>query len=113
MAPRASATEPDEAAEEEDGPVFSTPTRDGGLGRPAARTWRRLRAADTGTSVEVLSEAVGYQASTVLKHLQGLARFGLAERRDTLWHATDKCQWTAAAEHSLPVRAGARTPPPG
>ncbi|GHF37971.1 hypothetical protein GCM10010218_18880 [Streptomyces mashuensis] len=59
------------------------------LGRHEARTWEGLRALGTGgASVEELSAAVGYQARTVLKHVNGLAGQGLAELRGDRWYAT-------------------------
>ncbi|MFG2622509.1 hypothetical protein ACGFXC_33325 [Streptomyces sp. NPDC048507] len=52
---------------------------DGGLGRPARRTWSALRAAGARESgVEELCAAVGFAQRTVAKHLEGLAGHGLA-----------------------------------
>ncbi|WP_428815073.1 hypothetical protein SALCHL_005634 [Streptomyces albus subsp. chlorinus] len=62
------------------GALFRTPARDGGLGQSAARTWNQVRRAGAaGTTVEELAAEVGYQARTVLKHLQGLAEHGMVE----------------------------------
>ncbi|MEU9420195.1 hypothetical protein [Streptomyces sp. NPDC048272] len=52
---------------------------DGGLGRPAQRTWSALRAAGARESgMEELCAAVGFAQRTVAKHLEGLAGHGLA-----------------------------------
>ncbi|MFI5618043.1 helix-turn-helix domain-containing protein [Streptomyces sp. NPDC051567] len=69
-----------------EGIVFAA-ARHGGLGLPAARTWSELRAVGPGgASVADLSTAVGFTASTVARHLRGLASFGLAEQRGPHWH---------------------------
>ncbi len=60
-----------------------------GLGRHEARTWDGLRARGSGgASVDELCAAVGYQARTILKHVNGLADHGLAELRGDRWYAT-------------------------
>ncbi|MCA6095916.1 hypothetical protein LE181_27605 [Streptomyces sp. SCA3-4] len=60
-----------------------------GLGRHEARTFDGLRAlGDGGASVDELCAAVGYQARTILKHVNGLAGHGLAELRGDRWYAT-------------------------
>ncbi|KUJ68061.1 hypothetical protein ACZ90_22740 [Streptomyces albus subsp. albus] len=85
-----------------DGPLFSTTSRNGGLGQSAARTWHQLEShGAAGATVEELCASVGYQPPTILKHLKGLARFGMAEERDGRWRPTGKSQWAAAAEHGL------------
>ncbi|MCX5205575.1 hypothetical protein OG897_29460 [Streptomyces sp. NBC_00237] len=88
---------------EEVAPVFGT-VRNGGLGHHAQRTWTRLRAdGQQGATVEELCETVGYQARTIVKHLEGLSRYGLVEQRDgDAWHATAKSPWAAAQEHGIP-----------
>ncbi|MFV8127270.1 hypothetical protein [Streptomyces syringium] len=66
--------------------VVSAGTPD--LGRHEARTWEGLRASGVeGASVDELCAAVGYQARTVLKHVNGLAAYGMAERRGDRWYA--------------------------
>lgn len=87
------------------GPVFTSPAREGGLGRPAARTWEALaETGEHGCTAEELSSAAGFTAATVRKHLTGLARYGLAERRDDRWFRTGKSQWDAVPEdHSAPA----------
>ncbi|MFE1292959.1 hypothetical protein [Streptomyces sp. NPDC058751] len=60
-----------------------------GLSRHAVRTWERLAQAGTGgAEVDGLAEAVGFQRSTVLGHLKGLAGLGLAEDHEGVWRAT-------------------------
>ncbi|MEW2577258.1 hypothetical protein [Streptomyces syringium] len=66
--------------------VVSAGTPD--LGRHEARTWEGLRASGVeGATVDELCAAVGYQARTVLKHVNGLAAYGMAERRGDRWYA--------------------------
>ncbi|MGR8012307.1 hypothetical protein [Streptomyces hypolithicus] len=88
------------------GPIFYNKARDGGLGHHAQRTWARLKEVGTrGATVEDLCEAVGYQARTITKHLEGLSHYGLAEQReDGRWASTGKSQWAAAKEHDVPDR---------
>ncbi|MGW1199472.1 hypothetical protein ACWD4B_27080 [Streptomyces sp. NPDC002536] len=63
------------------------------LGRHEARTWDGLRACgDGGASVDELCASVGYQARTILKHVQGLAGHGLAELRGDRWYPTAAAQ---------------------
>ncbi|MEV4439398.1 hypothetical protein AB0K09_10305 [Streptomyces sp. NPDC049577] len=64
-----------------------------GLGRHEARTWDGLLAVGAaGASVEELCASVGYQARTILKHVNGLAGHGLAELRGDRWYATAETQ---------------------
>ncbi|MEU8779541.1 hypothetical protein [Streptomyces sp. NPDC048606] len=51
---------------------------DGGLGRPAERTWSALKAAGREIAMEELCQATGFAPRTTARHLQGLARHGLA-----------------------------------
>ncbi|MEU7137418.1 hypothetical protein [Streptomyces sp. NPDC046261] len=61
-----------------------------GLGRHEARTFDGLRAlGDGGASVDELCAAVGYQARTIVKHVNGLAQHGLVELRGERWYATE------------------------
>lgn len=93
------------AAREEAGPLFSHASKDGGLGLPAARTWRQLALAGAaGATVEDLSATVGYQPPTIVRHLRGLSRYGMADQQGSRWRLTGKSQWDAAAEHGLPSR---------
>ncbi|MEU2511251.1 hypothetical protein [Streptomyces syringium] len=74
------------------------------LGRHEARTWEGLRASGVeGASVDELCAAVGYQARTVLKHVNGLAAYGMAERRGDRWYATRTAETATArpAEDAL------------
>ncbi|MEU4212597.1 hypothetical protein AB0F13_21810 [Streptomyces sp. NPDC026206] len=67
-----------------------------GLGRHETRTFDGLRAlGDGGASVDELCAAVGYQARTILKHVNGLAGHGLAELRGDRWYATAEGQLTS------------------
>ena len=87
---------------EADGPVFYNSATNGGLGHHAARTWRQLRVYGAeGATVGDLCASVGYQARTILKHLSGLARYGLAVQEGERWHSTGKSQEAAADEHNL------------
>jgi DNA-binding transcriptional ArsR family regulator len=59
-----------------------------GLSRHAVRTWQGLTEAGSGgAEVAELTAAVGFQRSTVLGHLKGLAELGLAEDRGSVWAA--------------------------
>ncbi|MFG2307247.1 hypothetical protein ACGFS9_00945 [Streptomyces sp. NPDC048566] len=61
-----------------------------GLSRHAVRTWERLaEAGPRGAEVAELSATVGFQRSTVLGHLRGLAGLGLAEGDESVWRATE------------------------
>lgn len=107
-APRGPARAPSES-KEEDGPLFYNRVSDGGLGHHAARTWHHVKLAGAeGTTVDELCQTVGYQPPTILKHLNGLARYGMAEQRGDRWHSTGKSQWQAASERGLPQRTSDR-----
>ena len=85
--------------EEAHAPVFTRAARDGGLGRPAARTWDELQVhRQKGAEVGELSDSAGFTAATIRKHLTGLERYGLAEQRDGRWYPTGKSQWDAVPE---------------
>ncbi|MFF3409312.1 helix-turn-helix domain-containing protein [Streptomyces sp. NPDC002742] len=78
---------------------------EGGLSRHAVRTWERLaEAGPGGVGVAELSEAVGFQRSTVSGHLKGLAELGLAEDHESVWRAIGPVEGTVAGEG---VRASA------
>jgi DNA-binding transcriptional ArsR family regulator len=69
---------------------------EGGLSRHAVRTWERLaEAGPGGVGVAELSEAVGFQRSTVSGHLKGLAELGLAEDHESVWRAIGPVEGTA------------------
>ena len=98
-------------AEEGVGPLFQTAVRDGGLGLPAARTWRHLLESDRGgATVEEISATVGYQPQTIGRHVNGLLKYGMVRESEGRWFPTGKSQWNAAEEHGLvaPAPAGAR-----
>ncbi|MFD3515852.1 winged helix-turn-helix domain-containing protein [Streptomyces sp. NPDC058657] len=78
-----------------------------GLSRHAQRTLDCLRdGRDQGATTEALSEAVGFTARTVAKHLDGLSRCGLAEQRaDGRWSATGPDAGAAPQESPLPVQS--------
>ncbi|WP_274560756.1 hypothetical protein [Streptomyces spiramyceticus] len=60
---------------------------EGGIGRPAERTWQQLKSrADTGMSIDELSAVVGYQPATISRHVDGLAAHRLAHQRDGRWY---------------------------
>ncbi|MFC1400334.1 MULTISPECIES: hypothetical protein [Streptacidiphilus] len=105
----AAATVP--VVEEGVGPLFQTAVRDGGLGLPAARTWRHLLESDRGgATVEEISATVGYQPQTIGRHVNGLLKYGMVRESGGRWFPTGKSQWNAAEEHGLvaPAPAGAR-----
>lgn len=79
--------------------VVSKKVSESGLSRHAVRTWERLAEAGSGgAEVGALSTAVGFQRSTVLGHLKGLAELGLAEGDDTVWRATGPVQGEATRD---------------
>ncbi|WP_412075674.1 hypothetical protein ACLF6K_07195 [Streptomyces xanthophaeus] len=65
-----------------------------------------------GASVDELCEAVGYTQRTIVKHLEGLAGYGMAAQgAGGKWAATSKSQRDVAREGGLPdARAGDREP---
>ncbi|MFI0977313.1 winged helix-turn-helix domain-containing protein [Streptomyces sp. NPDC021093] len=87
-----------------------------GVSRHAQRTLDCLHDSGArGATTEDLSEAVGFTARTVAKHLDGLSRCGLVEQRgDGRWSATDPGPGTATGsgsgtaprEASLPAQQG-------
>ncbi|MGW3669543.1 hypothetical protein [Streptomyces sp. NPDC005141] len=87
--------------------VVSRKVSESGLSRHAVRTWQRLAEAGSGgVDVAELSEAVGFQCSTVLGHLKGLAQLGLAEDHESGWRATGPVDGAVAPEG---VRASLET----
>ncbi|MFJ6835741.1 hypothetical protein [Streptomyces sp. NPDC091209] len=85
--------------------VVSRKVSEGGLSRHAVRTWERLAEAGSGgAEVAELSAAVGFQRSTVLGHLKGLAELGLAEDHESGWRVIGPVDDTVARED---VRASA------
>jgi hypothetical protein len=94
------------SAEEGVGPLFQTAQRDGGLGLPAARTWRHLLESDrSGATVEEISATVGYQPQTIGRHVSGLLKYGMVRESEGRWYPTGKSQWNAAEEHGLVAAA--------
>ena len=92
--------------EEGVGPLFQTAVRDGGLGLPAARTWRHLLDSDRGgATVEEISATVGYQPQTIGRHVNGLLKYGMVRESEGRWYPTGKSQWNAAEEHGLAAAA--------
>ena len=84
------------------GPLFQTALRDGGLGLPAARTWRHLLESDRGgATVEEISATVGYQPQTIGRHVNGLLKYGMVRESEGRWYPTGKSQRNAAEEHGL------------
>ncbi|MFI1444647.1 hypothetical protein [Streptomyces fructofermentans] len=68
--------------------ALSRRVSESGLSRNAVRTWQELAGSGTaGRTAEELSAVVGYQPSTVVKHLKGLADQGLAELHEDVWRA--------------------------
>ncbi|MGY0021368.1 hypothetical protein [Streptomyces sp. cg35] len=89
-------------SDDEAGPLFTVPARDGGLGVNAHRTWLRLRSVQGAVRAEELSEKVGYTPRTITKHLKGLAGYGLARQdAEGHWYATGVSQ--AEATRALPA----------
>ncbi|MFE0632691.1 hypothetical protein ACFW3D_37775 [Streptomyces sp. NPDC058864] len=59
-----------------------------GLARTALKTLQQLRAAGSdGTTIDALSESVGYQPATIARHIDSLAAHHLVHQRDGLWYA--------------------------
>ena len=99
------------SVEEGVGPLFQTALRDGGLGLPAARTWRHLLESDrSGATVEEISATVGYQPQTIGRHVSGLLKYGMVRESEGRWYPTGKSQWNAAEEHGLAVAVPAAVP---
>ncbi|MEY9840716.1 hypothetical protein [Streptacidiphilus sp. EB103A] len=99
------------SVEEGVGPLFQTALRDGGLGLPAARTWRHLLESDrSGATVEEISATVGYQPQTIGRHVSGLLKYGMVRESEGRWYPTGKSQWNAAEEHGLLAAAPAGAP---
>ena len=99
------------SAEEGVGPLFQTALRDGGLGLPAARTWRHLLESDrSGATVEEISATVGYQPQTIGRHVSGLLKYGMVRESEGRWYPTGKSQWNAAEEHGLAVAVPVAVP---
>ncbi|TDU05797.1 hypothetical protein EDD99_4329 [Streptomyces sp. 846.5] len=93
------------------GPLFQTAQRDGGLGLPAARTWRHLLESDrSGATVEEISATVGYQPQTIGRHVSGLLKYGMVRESEGRWYPTGKSQWNAAEEHGLVAAAPSAAP---
>ncbi|MET7744539.1 hypothetical protein [Streptomyces sp. NPDC005385] len=87
--------------------VVSRKVSESGLSRHAVRTWERLAEAGTGgAEVSELSATVGFQRSTVLGHLKGLAELGLAEDDESVWRATGPVEG-AATRDGVRASAGA------
>ncbi|MET9407605.1 hypothetical protein ABZX90_17855 [Streptomyces sp. NPDC002935] len=85
--------------------VVSRKVSESGLSRHAVRTWQRLAEAGSGgAEVAALSTTVGFQPSTVLGHLKGLAELGLAEDHESVWRATGPVEGAGVCED---VRASA------
>jgi hypothetical protein len=85
--------------------VVARKVGESGLSRHAVRTWERLaEAGPGGAGIAELSAAVGFQRSTVLGHLKGLAELGLAEDHESSWRATGPVEGAEAREG---VRASA------
>jgi hypothetical protein len=102
---------PAASAEEAVGALFQTAVRDGGLGLPAARTWRHLLESDpAGATVEEISAVVGYQPQTIGRHVNGLLKYGMVRESGGRWYPTGRSQWNAAAQHgpAAPALTGAR-----
>ncbi|MGW7418191.1 helix-turn-helix domain-containing protein [Streptomyces sp. NPDC054863] len=80
-----------------------------GLSRHAQRTLTCLHdSGGRGATTEDLSEAVGFTARTVAKHLDGLSRCGLVEQRgDGRWSVTDPAPASALDPASAPGRDAA------
>ncbi|MFJ6700371.1 hypothetical protein ACIQM4_30595 [Streptomyces sp. NPDC091272] len=78
-----------------------------GLSRHAQRTLTCLHdSGSAGATTEDLSEAVGFTARTVAKHLDGLSRCGLVEQDPGgRWSATDPAPVGRSAEASLPAQS--------
>lgn len=99
------------SVEEGVGPLFQTALRDGGLGLPAARTWRHLLESDrSGATVEEISATVGYQPQTIGRHVSGLLKYGMVRESEGRWYPTGKSQWNAAEEHGLAVAVPVAVP---
>ncbi|WP_392674557.1 winged helix-turn-helix domain-containing protein [Streptomyces sp. LN785] len=82
-----------------DGSSPSTGSPEQGLGRAVGRTWQCLKSAGSaGATAQELSEAAGYQPSTIAKHLKNLAELGLAEQDGERWQPSDR-----PAEGTAPV----------
>jgi hypothetical protein len=104
----------EKVAEEGVGPLFQTALRDGGLGLPAARTWRHLLESDrSGATVEEISATVGYQPQTIGRHVSGLLKYGMVRESEGRWYPTGKSQWNAAEEHGLAVAVPTAVPAAG
>ncbi|MET9902356.1 hypothetical protein [Streptomyces sp. NPDC006446] len=89
--------------------LVSRKVSESGLSRHAVRTWQRLAEAGSGgVEVAELTAAVGFQRSTVLGHLKGLAELGLAEGDESGWRATGPVDGAVAPDG---VRASAETMP--
>ncbi|MEW2162796.1 hypothetical protein AB0912_07320 [Streptomyces sp. NPDC007084] len=87
--------------------VVSRKVSESGLSRHAVRTWERLaEAGSAGAEVGELSATVGFQCSTVLGHLRGLAELGLAEGDESVWRATGPLE-DAAPREDVRTSAGA------
>ncbi|OON82614.1 hypothetical protein [Streptomyces tsukubensis] len=77
---------PKDSGEPVDAGLFA-PASSGGLGRTAAKTWDQLRASGAeGVTLDDLAARVGYQPSTVAKHVQGLAARDLVQQRADRWY---------------------------
>ncbi|MFD9466559.1 hypothetical protein [Streptomyces sp. NPDC060027] len=86
--------------------AVSRKVSESGLSRHAVRTWQRLAEAGSGgVEVAELTAAVGFQRSTVLGHLKGLAELGLAEGHESGWRATGPVDG-AVAPHTVRASAG-------
>lgn len=104
-ATRTSAPIPGQDSTGERAGVVSRRVSESGLSRHAVRTWERLAEAGTGgAEVGELSATVGFQRSTVLGHLKGLAELGLAEGDESVWRATGPVEGTVTRDG---VRASA------
>ncbi|MFD5522467.1 hypothetical protein [Streptomyces sp. NPDC127066] len=85
---RAEPPAPGQDADGERAEAVSRTVSESGLSRHAVRTWERLAEAGAeGVEVAELTVAVGFQRSTVLGHLKGLAGLGLAEEHEGVWRA--------------------------
>ncbi|MFF3615112.1 hypothetical protein [Streptomyces sp. NPDC002580] len=104
--PRAESPIPGQNANGDEVGLVSRRVNESGLSRHAVRTWQGLTEAGSGgAGVAELIAAVGFQRSTVLGHLKGLAELGLAEDRGDVWVANGPVE-DASARQGVRVPAG-------
>ncbi|MEU4096262.1 hypothetical protein [Streptomyces sp. NPDC026673] len=69
-------------------PAGPRPEEAAGLARTALKTLQQLRAAGSdGTTIDALSASVGYQPTTIARHIDSLAAHHLVHQRDGRWYA--------------------------